>query len=372
VPAVRLLDRYLLRELLTPLAVCLGGFLIFWVSFDLFSELNSLQERHLRAGEILQFELYRLPQFLAVVMPVALLLALLYALTQHAKHHELTAIRAAGISLLRLSAPYLAVGVAASLALFAVNECVAPAGADAANALLASHLPGSHRAADPFKKVYFSNSADNRIWALDYNVATREMRAVLVDWQRTDGSRLIFSADSGVRSNGVWVFFNVQSHLIVPTNVLPVNRILTNVLAMPEFTETPAQIKSEITISIESGKARVERTQIALADLYRYIRLHPRQDAKDSWVHTQFHSRLATPWTCLVVVLIAIPFGAMTGRRNIFFGVAGSIFIFFVYYVLLQVGLTLGSGGRLPAALAAWLPNLFFGLAGMILTLRVR
>jgi lipopolysaccharide export system permease protein len=118
---------------------------------------------------------------------------------------------------------------------------------------------------------------------------------------------------------------------------------------------------------------RVERTEISLAQLLSAIRLDPQMDTKDRrWVYTQLHGRLASPWTCLVVVLIAIPFGAMGGRRNVFFGVAGSIFIFFVYYVLLQLGLALGAGGFMPPALAAWLPNLFFGLAGLVLTLNVR
>jgi lipopolysaccharide export system permease protein len=370
---VRLLDRYLLRELLTPLAICLGGFLVFWVSFDLFSELNNLQDRHLRAGEIMFYELYRTPQFLAIVLPVALLLALLYTLTQHAKHHELTAIRAAGISLLRLSAPYLAVGVICSLGLFAVDEFLAPPGADAAEAILASHQTAKHHAADPFQKIYFHNSFANRIWALDYNMATREMRDVRVDWQRADGSRLIFSADTGWREGNVWVFSNVQSHVFMPTNIMPTERVLTNIMAMPDFDETPAQIKSEIVINLEINKAHVERTDISAASLFRFIQLNPHLAAKDrGWVYTQFHSRLATPWTCLVVVLIAIPFGAMTGRRNVFFGVAGSIFIFFIYYVLLQVGLALGAAGDLPPLLAAWLPNLFFGLAGLVMTLNVR
>jgi lipopolysaccharide export system permease protein len=370
---VRLLDRYLLRELLTPLAICLGGFLVFWVSFDLFSELNSLQDRHLRAGEIALYELYRTPQFLAVVLPVALLLAMLYTLTQHAKHHELTAIRAAGISLLRLSAPYLAVGVVCSLGLFAVDEFLAPPGADAAEALLASHQTTKHHAVDPFQKIYFHNSFANRIWALDYNMASREMRDVRVDWQRADGSRLIFSADTGWREGNVWVFSNVQSHVFMPTNIMPTDRVLTNIMAMPDFDETPAQIKSEIVINLEINKAHVERTDVSAANLFRFIQLNPHLAAKDhGWVYTQFHSRLATPWTCLVVVLIAIPFGAMTGRRNVFFGVAGSIFIFFIYYVLLQVGLALGAAGDLPPLLAAWLPNLFFGLAGLVMTLNVR
>ena len=81
---------------------------------------------------------------------------------------------------------------------------------------------------------------------------------------------------------------------------------------------------------------------------------------------------MAAPWTCLVVVLIAIPFGAAGGRRNVYVGVASSIIICFVYFVLLQLGLALGTSGRLPAWLAAWFPNLSFGLAGLWMTARVR
>jgi lipopolysaccharide export system permease protein len=96
----------------------------------------------------------------------------------------------------------------------------------------------------------------------------------------------------------------------------------------------------------------------------------PRADA--SWLLTKFHGRLAAPWTCLVVVLIAIPFGAASGRRNLFVGVAGSIFICFAYFIIQQVSLALGSAGHLPGWLAAWLPNMIFGTAGLVLTARVR
>jgi lipopolysaccharide export LptBFGC system permease protein LptF len=73
-----------------------------------------------------------------------------------------------------------------------------------------------------------------------------------------------------------------------------------------------------------------------------------------------------------VVVFIAIPFGAAPGRRNLFFGVAGSIFICFAYFILQQVGLALGMNALVPAWLAASLPNLFFAMLGIILTLRIR
>jgi len=60
------------------------------------------------------------------VLPIALLLAALYTLTHHARHNEITAMRAAGVSLWRLCVPYLVVGFIASIILFALNEFCVP------------------------------------------------------------------------------------------------------------------------------------------------------------------------------------------------------------------------------------------------------
>jgi len=70
--------------------------------------------------------------------------------------------------------------------------------------------------------------------------------------------------------------------------------------------------------------------------------------------------------------LIALPFGAASGRRNMFVGVASSILIVFAYFVLLQFSLAAGSAGHLPPLLAGWLPNIAFGLVGIWLTCRAR
>lgn len=369
---MRLLDRYLLRELVTPLAFCLGGFLVFWISFDLFDKLSVLQEHKLRAGDVVAYELVRTPEFLGVVLPVALLLAALYALTQHARYHELTAIRAAGVSLWRLALPYLGVGLAASVGLFAVNEFWAPRSAEMADRILYRYTTDRAAKASPFEKVFFVTRTGQK-WAADFNQRTRELREVNIDWQKPDGSRVGFFAKSGAQVNRVWVFTNVQMNVFRAGGLFPENRIFTNVLAMPEFAETPEQIVSDLKISQQSRKAHVEQTQIPLSALYNYLVLHPEMPKdKLRWVMTQLHSRLAAPWTCLVVVMLAIPFGAASGRRNVFVGVAGSVFICFLYFVLLQVGLALGAGGHVPAWLGAWLPNIFFGATGLVLTFRVR
>ena len=92
---MRLLDRYLLRELLVPLGFCLGGFLILWVVSDFAIRLSDFQELKLRGGEIIRWYVISLPEVIVTILPVSLLLALLYALTAHAKGNEITAIRVA-------------------------------------------------------------------------------------------------------------------------------------------------------------------------------------------------------------------------------------------------------------------------------------
>ena len=129
---MRLLDRYLLRELLIPFSYCLVGFLIFWISSDVFAHVSEFQKERLKLPEVLEYYLVKMPEMMVTVLPIAFLLALLYALTNHARHHEITAIRAAGVSLARIALPYLGLGFLLSLLVFAINELWVPQSLEAA------------------------------------------------------------------------------------------------------------------------------------------------------------------------------------------------------------------------------------------------
>ena len=154
---------------------------------------------------------------------------------------------------------------------------------------------------------------------------------------------------------------------------MPLPHLQTNILFVPEFTETPEQIRSEVRLSGSLTLRMAKKADIPIYEILNYLRLHPQPSRTDAaWLFTKLHGRLAAPWTCVVVVLIALPFGAASGRRNLFAGVAGSIVICFVYFVVQQVGLALGTGMYLAPWLAAWLPNAAFAAAGLWATARVR
>ena len=195
-----------------------------------------------------------------------------------------------------------------------------------------------------------------------------------VVWNLPDGSRREINAARGGRVGNQWVFFNVlQITYSNRVNALVGVQTTTNTLYLPEFTETPAQIECEIKLNNLSNLQAARSLQLSVPEIVSILRLHPDlSPSRHALLYTQLHVRLAMPWTAIVVVLIAIPFGAVSGRRNAFVGVASSVLICFSFFILSRFGMALGTGGTVEPWLAAWAPNLLFGLTGLVLTLRMR
>jgi lipopolysaccharide export system permease protein len=376
---MRLLDRYLLRELLMPLVYCLSFFLISFIAFDLSDKAGDFQKAKLSTGEIAEYYLYRVPEFLVAsyVMPMALLLALLYALTTHSRHNEITAMRAAAVPLWRIAAPYFAVGLAVSLAVFFVNEKLLPDGIEEAERVMQRHGGDQSKSGDKIwrRNFFFVNPIANRTWRIGaFHLQAHVMLQPEFDWRRANGTRLQLTAERARWINRRWVFTNAElMQFSAEVGAVPVI-FQTNLVTIPELTETPRIIKSEIKISAISDSFRsLRRVQLSSGEILDYLKLHPRLERRYSRsLRTLLHSRLAAPWICLVVVFIAVPFGALPGRRNVFVGVASSVFICFLFLILKDLALALGSGGYMAPWLAAWLPNLLFTATGTVLMWRVR
>lgn len=368
---MRLLDRYLLREFMVPLTYCLTGFLIFWVSFDVFSFLDQFKGKTF--GQVLTYYSLLLPELLSTVLPVALLLALLFALTKHSRSHELVAIRASGVSLWRLSMPYFLVGIAFSLLLFSINNWIFPRSAAAAS----DYLKGLGRAKEEDQRhqgLFLINEKTIRRWQIGYyDAATHEMfKPIVVEWRRSDGVLRQVFADYGVYTNQHWKFSNtVHFSYQNLEDVPPAVRELW--LEEPEVNDPPEVFDHEIRFRSHDRRQLGRSLVLTLPEIFEYLEFRPHPEKADrAIIFTQLHGRLAAPWTCLVVVFIALPFGVQLGRTNPAAGVAAGLVLCFGFFVLSKFGMALGSGGRVPPWLGAWLPNLVFTALGIFLIRRHR
>ena len=395
---MRLLDRYLLRELLVPLAYCLAGFQIFWTAFDLYSNLDEYRQAKLSFAQIGELYLCKTPELLTTVLPMGLLLGVKYALTQLARNNEITAMRAAGIGLTRLSLPFVGTAVVLGVGQFALIELV---GADAAAAAERLQRGGAPVARGVWhERMLAINDVDGRRHTLGpvrFNESTRDIGEVTAEFLDEQGGRHQFLPQTGKECRGEWtsrgwLFYNVQwlwfapgaADATLPTSSLELGA--TNVAALKIHPRALQQQVALHRIETRLGGSDLSKEAgrhllFSVGDLLAYCRqkegLQPGQPMY-ARVYTQLHGRLAQAWTCLAVVLVALPLGTLLGKRKAFVGVASSIAICFAYMLFFQGCLTWGTNGALPAlgmwgpVVAAWLPNVVVAGTGLFLSRRLQ
>jgi lipopolysaccharide export LptBFGC system permease protein LptF len=84
----------------------------------------------------------------------------------------------------------------------------------------------------------------------------------------------------------------------------------------------------------------------------------------------QLQRKVAEPVITLVMAILAVPFAVSMGRRGGLAGIATAIGVAIVYWVVALVFGSMGNVATLPPILAAWSPDLLFGIAGAYLLLR--
>ena len=368
---MRLLDRYLLRELLGPLVYCTVGFYVFWMAFNLFTEMDAFQKQGLDWQEIAHHLLLRTPGLMATVLPISLLLALLYCLTTLARHNEIIAMRAAGRSLVRISVPLFAVALLLGAGMFFVLEYLAPD----ANQKAEHQLGQTERDENAsVTGLHFREEQKNAMWTItQYKPATGTMTGVYVSWTK-EGVEHQINATEGKWLNGGWVFYEVDLMTGRADDLNSTKKrveILTGELESFTRQHLHNEIeKSELLAVL--NKRGGNKLQLSLGEINSYLQMRMvLSEQQRHYLLTQFHGRLAQPWTFAVVVLVALPFGCVTGRQSAYVGVASSIGICFLYHLLTTFGLAFGTSGMLPPVLAAWLPNILLGTIGSVMLWRV-
>jgi lipopolysaccharide export system permease protein len=325
-------------------------------------------------SDIVEYYVVTLPELLVEqVLPVSLLLALLYTLTNLSRCNELTAMRAAGVGLWRLSMPYIVVGAIFGMLVMVIGEYWLPGASDRAKFIMERRVVGPEQQ-DWVSNLELYNETSRRDWSIGrFNRRTSELQHPRVQWALGNGTNELIGARWGNYNGGEWNFYDAVVWQWRDND--PPAYAGSNAVLRETFVETPAWLRSEIRVNAlnPSDAAKGQGTQLSIREILEFIRLHSQiSPEKKAMLLTQLNGRLAAPFTCLAVVLIALPFGARAGRHNVFVGVASSIFICFGYFILQRLSFGLGVGGYLPPVLAAWLPNMVCGVAGLALLAQMR
>lgn len=363
---MKLLDKYILRTLLVPMAYCLIAFAMLYIVYDLFQHMEDFIEAKTPVPLIAQYYAMLLPSALFIIAPISILLSILYSLSQLTKNNEITAMRASGVSIYRVLSPCVIIGLLASIAVAFVQETVAPYCATWTSQFLLEERKKEEIDVNIVNNLPYRNPYEHRTWLIGrFDKKNLTLEKVSVIQQREDGSEAYqVHAEEARFLDGRWWFmqaalqrYDPQSHPMGPPQ-------FSASLEMPDLTETPRLFLNE---------TKDDPYQLSSREIHHYIQTHQHLDASIlARYAVDLQHRLALPWTCLVVTLIGLPFGTHTGRKGALAGILLCFVLFFSYYVLQSVGLALGKDQAIPAWAAAWTPNVLYAFIGLALIYRMR
>jgi len=348
--AAWIVDRHLLREFLTYLASGLAVAAAVFVIVDLFETLDRYARSRPPVGHVLEHFAYRLPAALHQALPVVVLLSSILLFMRLGQHHELTALKAAGVSLYRVASPVLLLAVALGVASFGLQETVLPSlshRGDEVDRVMVGGEPPRHLhertdvwfrgADDRFLRV---DRLDPRRQALDgvmllevappFRVVTRldadRVRWTSEGWQSQASVLREFGADERVRATAVGR----------GAVSLPASLDALGVAPRPPAAMSALELRRDL-----------ER-----------VRRHGHPVGSHAVL---LHSKLAFPAIHIVFAALAIPCALRWAGSARVAGVVLAVAIAAAYWVTNALALALGKAGLLPPAVAAWAANVIFG-----------
>src|SRR5436305_4706653 len=158
---MRLLDRYVIRNFAQVYFYCIAGFTSIWLIFDVSDNISSFIDNHIGLSLVVRYYATQIPQVFIILLPVALLLSLLFALGRMSRANEIVSMLTAGVIPPRVLLPLIGIGLLTVAVTMALNYSLAPHAELARKTFLseAQSRPGRY-----IQGQIFRNRTDLRTW----------------------------------------------------------------------------------------------------------------------------------------------------------------------------------------------------------------
>jgi lipopolysaccharide export system permease protein len=368
-----LIDRYVFKEWLVGFALTMGVIVGILILQNMYDSLPDLLETDASLGQIVFYYGLALPTYLPAILPIALLVSILFTLGTLHRNNEITAMRASGAGLLWISRSLWLAGLVLSLLLLYLTAYVVPRATEYSRTFLENlEFAADEAGRDPrevglLHNLGFDNRKDGRLWfmnrfserawlGLGVNVHTRD--AAGRELSRISAAEAYFDD-----TQSHWVFLNGRELLLDAQTGDPLRNQSFREKKFEDFDEDPS-----LMLALHK-----EPKELSLNELRRIIdRVPPEDNPAVQAYLVRYFSLLAAPFSCLVVVGIAVPFAVSGVRTNPMIGVSKAMGFFAIFYVLISLASIMGERQVIPAMLAAWIPNLVMLVMSVRLFVKAR
>ncbi|MBI4436121.1 MAG: LptF/LptG family permease [Candidatus Omnitrophica bacterium] len=363
---MKILDRYLGKAFFVPFMICILTFSSVAIVIDLFNRLDEILKLHTPLTTLLVFYLHFIPFTFVQTSPIAVLVACLYSVGLLNKHHELTAMRASGLSLARILSPLLFLGLLVGAVSFVVNETVVPSAMVKLTAIKEEKLEvGKTSKGKVLKNVALFAEEGDLYYATTFEPKKKLLRDLVILRDNEQHIPILkIQAREARWAEGSWILSRGSKYRLDLHGKI----IGEPILFIKE--RFPSSAKPE-----EFLKARLRTEMMNTRELRAYLKKLKGKAAPSviRRIMVELHQKIAFPFVNVVTILIGFPFVFREKRgTGILRGVGISGVLSFTFYASFIITSNLGTQGILLPWLSVWITHFVFGAAGILLLWQAR
>jgi len=344
-----ILFRWIFFSCLSRAAGTLIALLALFSIIELFDKSRYLG-KSMNAHQLAEYILLKMPFMMTEFMPVIMLIAVSIYIAEISHHHEVVAMRAAGLGLKTVMLPVLTVGMLGTLLGLAISQWV---------------TPQTNVRLDQMERVFIQHQAETKQGIQWIKDGERFFR--LEPLAHNTFKWMMLQTDT----KGAWLQRIDASHATYHQGAWQLQDVHISAPDAREGMQLRYQESMQITTSLSPDTADPPSPRhMALQELYQYADDLKRAGLNNTGFIFEFHHKIAVPASCVIMVLLAVALCMNMGSRiaAASWGLITAITLGLLFYVLSNASGLLATGERMPAAYAAWLPLLFFGgLTGFLL-----
>ena len=346
-----LLDRYIFTELLSPFGLSLGALCFIMLTRELLRLVELLVAKGVGLWSVLKVFSILLPSFLVLTLPIAGIVASITAFGRLSFDKELVAMRAAGLSLFRLSQPVFLF----TLSVFTLTLVLSQWGQPWSSLNL--------------KKVALNLLKDQLVLALErgtFNEPIPRMMIYVSDGGNGQLTKGIFVSDERTAEEPRVIVAEQYQVLMDSANDQVALRLVNGVIhSRPDQIDQYQQISFttyDLNLNLnQSGYATTEERP-SYEQIMAQLAESRGKDPLALRRLMEYYKDLAFPTASLVFCLLGVPVGIVSKRSGRIGGFAVGVLIVVAYYVLNVACEFLVTTLVLPPFAGAWLPNGIFVL----------
>ncbi len=361
-----IMDAYVLRTFLFYFTLMLVSFVMMTEVFTFFELLGDIIRNNIETSKTMTYLVFLAPQLIYQTTPVSVLVGVLVTFGILSKANEVTAFKACGVSLHRLSLSILLSSLVLSASLFAFDYYYVPEAnrkQDALRSEIKGKAPQTY--VQPDRKFVYGEGC--RIFYYKFLDPVQKVmvnpRVYELDCESFSMKRMIAAERARWEpSLKRWVFQSGYQRDYKGIHIAAYQPFLDSTATFAELTETPDYFLQEL----------IQDKQMNFHQLDNYIHTLQQSGLDTTRLQVQYHKKFAVPLFAFIMALLSVPFAFMTGSRGAMAGVGVSLGIAIAYWTVSSVFEQVGNVGQLPPALAAWSPDALFSLIGAWLLARLR